>query len=148
MFILTENKIISCILTNKYLLYYYNYISIFAYKGRKMPDKYSMEIFEMQAAICKTLSQPRRLMIIHELREGGKSVGQLAETLEMSQPNVSQHLAVLKKQGVVDARRDGTSIIYTLSSPRIGQACDLVRGLLAEQLAKDTELAGSLRDSA
>ena len=112
-----------------------------------MPDKYNLELFEMQAAICKTLSQSKRLMIVHELREGGKSVGQLAVSLEMSQPNVSQHLAVLKKQGIVEARRDGTTVYYTLTSPRIGQACDLVRGLLTEQLEKDTELAGSLRRS-
>ena len=112
-----------------------------------MEDNYNLQLFELQAEICKTLAQPKRLMIVHELRAVGKSVGQLASSLGMSQPNVSQHLSILRKRGIVETKREGTTVYYTLTSPRIGQACDLVHGLLTEQLEKGKELASSLRRS-
>ena len=112
-----------------------------------MSDTHSIRLFELQADICKTLAQPKRLMLIHELRTCEKSVGQLASSLGVSQPNVSQHLSIMRKRGIVVTRREGTTVYYNLASPRIGEACDLVYGFLTEQLQKDEELAGSLRHS-
>ena len=111
----------------------------------EMSERNSTRLFEIQAEICKTLAQPKRLMLVHVLRAGEKSVGQLASDLGISQPNISQHLSILRKRGVVVTRREGTMIYYRLASPRIGEACDLVRGFLTEQLEKDGELASSLR---
>ncbi|MFC1864786.1 ArsR family transcriptional regulator [Chloroflexota bacterium] len=54
-----------------------------------MNDENSIRLFEIQAEICKTLEQPKRLMLVHELRRGERSVGQLASSLGISQPNVS-----------------------------------------------------------
>ena len=102
------------------------------------------EIFELQAEICKTLAQPKRLMIVNELRAGRKSVGQLASSLGLSQPNVSQHLSKLRKRGIVETRREGTTVYYSLASPKIAEACDLVHKLLEEQLKKGEELVRSL----
>ncbi|MFC2005167.1 ArsR/SmtB family transcription factor [Chloroflexota bacterium] len=110
-----------------------------------MNDANGIRLLEMQADICKTLAQPKRLMIVHELRTGERSVGQLASSLGISQPNVSQHLSIMRKRGIVLTRREGTTIYYSLASPRIGEACDLVHGFLAEQLEKDEELSSSLR---
>lgn len=109
-----------------------------------MSDRNNIRLFEIQAEICKTLAQPKRLMVVHELRDGEKSVGQLASSLGIAQPNISQHLSILRKRGVVITRREGTMIYYRLASPRIGEACDLVRGFLSEQLKRDEELASSL----
>ncbi len=109
-----------------------------------MNEKYDLQIYELQADICKTLAQPKRLMIIHELRMGQKSVGQLAASLRIPQPNVSQHLSTMRKHGIVIAHRQGTTIYYGLASQRIGEACDLVRMLLKEQLEKGKDLATSL----
>ena len=109
-----------------------------------MDSNRNSRLFEIQAEICKTLSQPKRLMIVHELRTGEKSVGQLSSTLKISQPNVSQHLSILRKRGIVTTRREGATVYYMLSSPRIGEACDLVHNFLTEQLEKSRELASSL----
>ncbi|MDY6892984.1 MAG: metalloregulator ArsR/SmtB family transcription factor [Chloroflexota bacterium] len=109
-----------------------------------MIDKSNIQLFKLQADICKTLSYPKRLMIIHELREGELSVGQLVSNLNLSQANVSQHLAILRERGIVSARRDGTNIYYSLASPKIGEACDLVQGVLEEQLADSQALAYTL----
>ncbi len=112
----------------------------------EMNRKHGTRLFEIQAEICKTLAQPKRLMLIHELRTGEKSVGRLSSTLGISQPNVSQHLSILRKRGIVITRREGAMVYYSLSSPRIGEACDLVHNFLTEQLENSRELASSLRD--
>lgn len=104
-------------------------------------------MFRLQAEICKTLAEPKRLMILHELRDGERSVGQLVSALEVPQANVSQHLAILRERGIVTTRREGTTIHYSLASPKIGEACDLVQQVLEEQLSGRRALAGSLGSS-
>jgi ArsR family transcriptional regulator len=74
-------------------------------------------------------------MIVHELREGELSVGQLGTRLGLAQANVSQHLAILRKRGIVATRREGTTVFYNLASCKIGEACDMVRSVLNEQLS-------------
>ena len=106
-----------------------------------MVSQQKIELFKMQAEICKTLSDAKRLMIVHELRDGELSVGQLGARLELPQANVSQHLAILRKRGIVSTRREGTSVFYRLASHKIGEACDLVRSVLSEQLSSTGELA-------
>ena len=109
-----------------------------------MNDEKATRIFKLQAEICQTLADPTRLMILHELRDGEKSVGQLTASLSLPQSNVSRHLAVLRERGVVTTRRDGTSIFYSLSDPKIAEACDLVRSVLEGQLTRTQQLVTSL----
>lgn len=94
----------------------------------------SIEVFQLQAEFCKCLADAKRLMILHELRDGEKSVGEIADSLGLSQSNTSQHLATLRRAGVIVPRREGSSVFYSLANPLIGQACDLVREFISEQL--------------
>ena len=112
-----------------------------------MINQQKLQLFKMQAEISKTLSDPKRLMIVHELRDGELSVGQLGTRLELPQANVSQHLAILRKRGIVSTRREGTTVFYNLASCKIGEACDLVRSVLSEQLSSNNELAQMLNKS-
>jgi ArsR family transcriptional regulator len=109
-----------------------------------MVDEKELNVFKLQAEICQTLADPTRLMILHELREGEMSVGQLTESLALPQSNVSRHLAVLRERGVVKTRRDGTSIYYSLSDPKIALACDMVREVLEGQITRTRRLASTL----
>ena len=109
-----------------------------------MIDESQVELFKLQAEICKTMADVKRLLIIHELREGEMSVGHLVSSLDLPQANVSQHLAILRERGIVTARREGTSIFYSLSSPKIAQACDMVREVLVDQLSQNQALVDSL----
>ncbi len=109
-----------------------------------MIDESMAQLFQHQASICKTLADPKRLMILHELRDGEASVGQLVSNLGLPQANVSQHLAILRERGIVTTRRKGTTIYYSLANPKIGEACDLVREVLADQLSQNQALARSL----
>ena len=112
-----------------------------------MISQAKQQIFKMQAEICKTMSDPKRLMIVHELRQGELSVGQLGAQLELPQANVSQHLAILRKRGIVNTRREGTTVYYSLASCKIGEACDMVQDVLSEQLSSTSELAQLLDKS-
>jgi len=93
------------------------------------------KLYEMQAQLCKTLSNPKRLEILDILKnEGEITVNGLAEQLEIPKANTSQHLAVLRQAGVVHTRRDGINVFYSLRSERISEACALTRQILVERL--------------
>lgn len=100
----------------------------------------------LQAEILKTLANPRRLEILHRLFEGPCEVGRLAEELGASQPNVSQHLSVLRSAGLVDYERDGREVRYRLTDPDVITACSMMRGVLQRRLARLGRL--SLHDQA
>jgi DNA-binding transcriptional ArsR family regulator len=94
------------------------------------------EITALQAEVLRTLASPRRLEIVHRLAEGPCEVGRLAEELGASQPNVSQHLAVLRAAGLVDAERDGREVRYRLVDPDVVVACSVMRGVLQRRLTR------------
>jgi len=98
-------------------------------------------IFELQAEILKTLANPRRLEIVHLLATGPQTVGRIVEELGVAQPNVSQHLALMRSAGVVQAERDGREIRYRLADPDIIVACGLMRQALQRRLARLAEMS-------
>jgi len=103
-------------------------------------------IFDLHARICRTLAHPKRLEILSLLRDGELSVGELAERMGLSLANVSQHLAILRDKGVVMTRREGVNVYYRVADSRIIQACDLMREVLFEQLARSGQLAEIMQE--
>jgi DNA-binding transcriptional ArsR family regulator len=99
------------------------------------------EITILQADVLKTLAHPRRLEILHRLADGAIEVGRLADELGLSQPNVSQHLAVLRAVGIVDAERNGREVRYRLADPDVMRACQLMRSVLERRLSRLAELS-------
>ena len=110
-----------------------------------MSPKYDIELYKLQAELCKTFADPKRLIIISELRNGEKSVGELVEVLQSPQAVVSRHLAILRHRGVVQTRREGLNIYYSLTNPRIVEACDISRQILLEQVARNKKIAEKLK---
>ena len=101
------------------------------------------EITILQAEVLKTLANPRRLDILHRLAEGPCEVGRLAEEIGASQPNVSQHLSVLRAAGLVEAERDGREVRYRLTDPDVITACAVMRGVLQRRLSRLGRLSQS-----
>jgi len=66
------------------------------------------------AGLLKAMSNPVRLVVLCQLAEGEKSVGELEGIADVSQSALSQHLAILRQRGLVSARRSGQSIVYAL----------------------------------
>lgn len=71
--------------------------------------------------LLKTLSHPARLMIVCTLVEGEYSVGELEDKVDVHQPHLSQHLTVLRSSGIVETRRDGKQIFYSLTEEKAAQ---------------------------
>jgi DNA-binding transcriptional ArsR family regulator len=100
-------------------------------------------IYAMQADVLKVLASPRRLEMLHLLVEGPWEVSGLARAMSISQPNVSQHLAVMRSAGVVEAERLGRVVRYRLVDPDVVVACALMRGVLERRLATLAGLAST-----
>ena len=98
-------------------------------------------IWSLQSEVMKILASPRRLEILHLLADEPKEVGRLADEMGISQPNVSQHLAVMRAAGIVEAERDGREVRYRLTDPDVIVACGLMRGVLMRRLARLGELS-------
>ncbi len=94
------------------------------------------ELYRLQAEFCKGMAHPKRIQILRTLKGGEKTVTELAKTTGIPQANMSQHLSILRQFGLLNTRRDGTNIYYSISDPRIVEACDLVRTCIGDRLKK------------
>ena len=97
-----------------------------------MCDAVSGRVFDIAAELFAMLSTPTRLRILYELCEGEKNVSQLLAKVDVSQPNISQHLGVLYRGGVLGRRRAGAQIFYHVAS---SQALMLYDVLCSERQA-------------
>jgi ArsR family transcriptional regulator len=105
-----------------------------------MMTKRDMELYKLLAELCKAFSDPKRLIIIAELRKGQKAVSDLVRIMVTPQTVVSRHLAVLRERGIVDARREGANIYYSLSDPRVCEACDIIQQILMTRIEQHHRL--------
>lgn len=81
------------------------------------------------AAISRALADPKRLCVLECLAQGERSVSDLSREASCQVPNMSQHLAVLRSAGIVESRRDGNTVLYRLSDPRILEAYKLIQSV-------------------
>jgi DNA-binding transcriptional ArsR family regulator len=92
--------------------------------------------------LLKALANPHRLMIVCQLIEGERSVGELAEFLGIRDSTVSQHLAVLRRDGIVSARREGQTVWYAIASP---EASEVLKALYCAYCAEGSASQAQLR---
>lgn len=102
-------------------------------------------IYERQADICSALANPVRLMILEIVGEGECTASDLQEKLAIPKSNLSQHLAVLKRAGILSARAEGRFQFLNLALPEVKQACALVRKVLASQMNQQAILAKAIK---
>jgi DNA-binding transcriptional ArsR family regulator len=88
------------------------------------------------AAYFQVLAEPTRLQILNLLREGERSVGELAQLCGSSSANVSRHLAMLTQHGLVDRESRGNSVYYRISDESVYELCDVVCGNIARQFER------------
>jgi len=98
-------------------------------------------LFELQSDVCKTLASPKRIEILDALKSGEKTVSELVEILGVPKANVSQHLAVMRYKGILRSRREGINIYYSVSNPKVIEACILMKEVLMEQMREKGKLA-------
>ena len=102
------------------------------------------KVYTLHAKFCKTLAHPKRLEILNLLRNNEKSVTELVQLSRIPQTSMSQHLALLRENGVVIARREGKNIYYKVADPKITQACEMIREALFGHLAREEKMAKTI----
>lgn len=99
------------------------------------------ELDELTASMCRALNDPKRLYVMYLLADCPMSVGELCQALVAPQANVSQHLGVLRDRGLVQRQRQGNRVVYSLRHPKILEAVDILREVMADEATRRQELA-------
>lgn len=95
------------------------------------------EALEQVAAYFQVLAEPTRLRMLNLLRGGEKNVGELAQECGYTAANISRHLSLMSKNGLVAREGRGTSVYYRLTDESVDALCDLVCGNIARRLERD-----------
>jgi DNA-binding transcriptional ArsR family regulator len=109
-----------------------------AKKARNHPVL-TAQALELVAARFRALSDPTRLRILNTLMQGEGSVQDLVDATGLEQPNVSRHLGILRREGIVSRRAEGNRAVYDVSDPTIIRLCEIVCGGVAEHLSEGLE---------
>lgn len=100
----------------------------------------SGRVFELAAELFGVLATPMRLRILSALCDGERSVTQLLEKIDTTQPNLSQHLTVLYRSGVLAKRKEGTQVIYRVQSEKAVTLCRAVCTQIAIEVDEPLQL--------
>jgi DNA-binding transcriptional ArsR family regulator len=110
-----------------------------------MPKLLDKKVFRLQAQIAKALAHPLRLEILNRLSNGEVPFGKVHAHLKVSKPNLSQHLAIMRRAGIVIDRREGNTTYYRLAYPEILNACRCLAEVLHRHLSSEAKLAMASR---
>lgn len=100
----------------------------------------SEKTLELVAERFRLLGDPLRLRLMQILQDREMSVADLVEATGAGQANVSKHLQLMLRGGLVQRRREGLFVLYSIRDPRVFQLCDLVCGSLADHLTQELSL--------
>lgn len=101
-------------------------------------------MYVLKAELFRVLGHPARVRILELLREGERNVGDLQTALELDSSGTSQHLAALRKQGLVESRREGTSVYYRIRDEQTLQLLEVARRILTAGLSETRALLDEL----
>lgn len=91
--------------------------------------------YDIHAGVFAALANPTRHEIVHLLCEGERTPAELAALLHISKPNLSQHLAILQRIGLVRRSREDGHVLFAIIDPRLAQACALIDDILSRELS-------------
>lgn len=94
----------------------------------------SKEIYTKNAALYRILANPKRLEILHTLKKRETSVEDLLSITRLPKANLSQHLSLMRNNGLVNSRRQGLNIFYSIVDPRIVEPCKILHQLRSKKL--------------
>lgn len=98
------------------------------------------KIFELHAEVCKALGHPLRIEVIDLLQNKELCFTDILEITGGLKSNLSQHLSVMTKKGILKSKRVGQCVYFSLSSKKVAQACRLMREVLIDSLKKQKDL--------
>jgi len=109
-----------------------------------MIDRAKVRLFERQAEIAKAVAHPLRIAVVDFLQDGEKCVCEIAEHIGSERSNVSRHLGVMVRAGVLSCRKDGLKVFYTLRTPCVAEFLSCAVRVLRQQAKESKRLLASL----
>ena len=118
-----------------------------------MPDRQlaaalNPSVTEVKAELFKALGHPARIRVLEVLSEGEHSVSEMQPLVGIESSHLSQQLGILRRAGLVTSRREGTSVIYSLSDPLLAELLAVAKQLLISSLVENESLLADLRSAA
>lgn len=107
----------------------------------------ALPVHEAKASLFRVLGHPARVRILELLRDGERSVGALQADLGLDSGGTSQHLAALRRVGVVQSRREGTTVFYRIDDRRVFDLLAAGRDIISRQLGEQQSLLKDLAKS-
>ncbi len=105
-------------------------------------------IHRIEAEFFRALGHPARVRILELLKSGEMTVGDLQAELGIDSSGASQHLGAMRRQGLLEARKEGTSVYYRVRDPRVSQLLESARQVIGSHLEEANALLGELGGSA
>ena len=100
---------------------------------------------QYKASVFQALAHPTRIAIVEVLREGEISAGAIQEQLGIEQANLSQHLAILRSRQIVNTRKRGNQVLYSLRHKVLIKVLDLMRQYFQAHLHESVEMLGEIQ---
>ncbi len=110
------------------------------------PHVRSDPVYVLKAQLFRVLGHPVRIRILELLTDGERTVGDLQDALNLDSSGTSQHLAALRQQGVLESRREGTSVYYRIRDPRVTQLLAVAKQILTSHLSDSHTLLNDLAE--
>ena len=107
----------------------------------------AVPLYQAKAELFRTLGHPVRIRVLELLQDGPRPVRDLLTAIEVEASNLSQQLAVLRRAGLVTARKEGPAVHYSVTSPEVPELMRVARSILTGVLSGQIELLEDLRTS-
>ena len=104
-------------------------------------------IYQVKAEFFKTLAHPARIRVLELLREGDRTVGELIPEVGIEASHLSQQLGIMRRANLVQSRKDGATVVYSVSNPMIFELLDVAKKILTSSLAETRDLLAELESA-
>jgi len=101
-------------------------------------------IYQLKADFFRTLAHPARIRVLEVLRDGDRPVSELIPEVGIESSHLSQQLGIMRRANLVQSRKEGASVVYTVSNPMIFELLDVAKRILTTSLAETRDLLAEL----
>ena len=101
-------------------------------------------IYQVKADFFKTLAHPARIRVLELLRDGERSVGELIPEVGLEASHLSQQLGILRRANILQSRKEGSTVRYSVTDPRIFDLLEVAKAILTSTLAESRQLLAEL----